>query len=72
MMPSMTTEHELLHRIDELEIHVAHLEKTQQELSDVMARQWDTVTSLTKTVNALRNMLDALEPSHESRKPPHY
>ncbi|NKD54350.1 MULTISPECIES: SlyX family protein [unclassified Haematospirillum] len=71
-MPSMTTEHELLHRIDELEIHVAHLEKTQQELSDVMTRQWDAVTHLAKTVNALRHALETLEPSHESRKPPHY
>lgn len=55
-----------------LEAHVAHLEHTQQELSDVLATQWDQIDRLTRTVELLHRKMQSLEPAHEVHRPPHY
>lgn len=66
---------EIIHlqeRINDLESHVAHLERAQQEMSDQMAAQWDQIDRLTRTMELLHRKMTSLEPAHEVTKPPHY
>ncbi|MFA7430352.1 MAG: SlyX family protein, partial [Rhodospirillaceae bacterium] len=58
-------------RLSALESHVAHLEAANQDLSDVIARQWEEIDKLTRTVHGLYNRMQAIEPPTEAYKPPH-
>lgn len=59
-------------RLTDLERHVAHLEATQQDLSDIIARQWDQIDRLTRAFHSMHERLQSVEPAPESRPPPHY
>ncbi|KJS40224.1 MAG: hypothetical protein VR70_06230 [Rhodospirillaceae bacterium BRH_c57] len=68
-MPALS---DLEARLSALESHVAHLEVANQDLSDVIARQWDEIDKLTRTVRGLHDRMQAVEPQVEAYKPPHY
>lgn len=59
-----------------LEIKVAHQEKTIEELSTVIADQWKEIDRLSKKLDALTSRFLTLEesaaPSIEVTKPPHW
>ncbi|WP_062110891.1 SlyX family protein [Aureimonas sp. AU40] len=63
-------------RITELEIQVAHQNRTIEELSAEMARQGGEIDRLRKTLKVLAERFLALEevatPRPEITKPPHY
>jgi len=61
-------------RIDELEIRVAHQEKTIAELNDVITAQWKKMDALERQLQRFGEELEALESSEApaSQKPPHY
>lgn len=71
-MPDISTDHDLNTRIEVMENHIAHLEYAQQELSDVLAQQWNTIDRLLRTVEHLHQTIQTMGPEYESRKPPHY
>lgn len=68
----MTDQKTLEHRIVDLERHVAHLEAANQDLSGIVARQWDEIDKLVRTIRALHERIQALEEAAEARRPPHY
>lgn len=68
-MPDTT---DLEQRVIALESHLAHLEAANAEMSDVIARQWDEIDKLTRTVKGLHDRLQDIEPPAEAHKPPHY
>lgn len=63
-------------RLVELEIQIAHQNRTIEELSGEMARQGAELDRLRKTMKALAERFLALEevatPRPEITKPPHY
>lgn len=59
-------------RVTALESHLAHLEAANQDLSDVIARQWEEIDKLVRTVRGLHDRMQAVEPQAEAYKPPHY
>ena len=64
------------HTVD-LEIRIAHQENLIQELSDVLARQWMAIDTLTRKVERLEDRLRRVEGGLEDLAPaepppPHY
>jgi SlyX protein len=63
-------------RVVELEIQIAHQNRTIEELSAEMARQGGEIDRLQKTLKALAERFLALEevatPRPEITRPPHY
>ncbi|WP_339332823.1 SlyX family protein [uncultured Maricaulis sp.] len=62
-------------RIEALEIHVAHQDKTVEDLNAVILDQRDALDRLTRRVNIMLTRLEELEaaaPAPEVKKPPHY
>ncbi len=64
-------------RIVELEIHVAQLESTTTELSDVINEQWKTIDKLTREMKNLKDFIkEAAGASNQAPgqepPPPHY
>ena len=61
-------------RIDELEMRMAHQDRTIGELNDVITAQWKRLELLERKLNRLGEDLEALEPAGvpPSEKPPHY
>ena len=63
-------------RIVELEITLAHHGKTIEEMSEVIAGQWNEIEKIRKKLDALTSRFLALEetaaPTIEATKPPHW
>jgi SlyX protein len=62
-------------RIDELEMRVAHQDKTIAELNDVITEQWKKMEALERQLRRFGEELDAIEQSEgpaANQKPPHY
>jgi SlyX protein len=63
-------------RIDTLEFKLAHLERAQQELSDVLVRQQRELDRLNARLERLQHLMEALQepaaPQDEFEVPPHY
>jgi len=56
----------------QLEAHVAHMEAAHQDMSDMLARQWDEIDRLTRTLKLLHDQMAEALPTPEAQKPPHY
>lgn len=64
-------------RVTGLEIHLTHLERTVQELNEVVFRQQQTIDRLEGELKGLREQITALAPSavgplEEEEPPPHW
>jgi uncharacterized coiled-coil protein SlyX len=63
-------------RLETLEFKVAHLERAQQELSDVLVRQQQDLRQLQDRLDRLHQLLETLqqpaEPQDPFEVPPHY
>lgn len=64
-------------RIDRLEEALAHHEVTVHDLSDEIAKQWQTIERLTRHVKELEEKLENLrtasgDPNSGDQPPPHY
>lgn len=63
-------------RLETLEFKVAHLERAQQELSDVLVRQQQELDALKDRLERLQQLLEAAqqpaEPPAGFEIPPHY
>ncbi len=62
-------------RIDELEMRVAHQDKTIGELNDVITAQWKKLETLERHLRRLGEELEAMDGSDgpaANQKPPHY
>lgn len=57
-------------RIVDLEVRCAFLERANQELSDIVARQQQQLDEATKRLEDLRRQVEALELAYESGRPP--
>ena len=67
-MAEMTT------RIDELEMRMAHQDRTIADLNDVITAQWKKIEALENQLRRMGEELQSLEPSDTAtnQKPPHY
>ena len=67
-MAEMTT------RIDELEMRMAHQDRTIADLNDVITAQWKKIEVLENQLRRMGEELQSLEPSDTAtnQKPPHY
>ena len=73
----MTTDDETRERIETLEGHIAHQDRTIQELSDVTLKQWQKIEELADRLERLDGQLRAVEdaidaPPGAEPPPPHY
>jgi SlyX protein len=71
----MTDYKELAARCVDLESHLAHHERMIQDLSDMVAGQWDTINSVVGNLERLEARLQASqdqEVAAEEPPPPHY
>jgi|TARA_B100000315_G_scaffold259330_1_gene314944 SlyX protein len=72
----MSNNLELVQRVSELEAHAAHQEGIIQDLSDGIAKQWESLDVLTRTVEMLKDQLLNLEDGVQAilpdKPPPHY
>jgi len=73
----MTDRERLTQQIDELEIRVAHQDRTLEELNEAFAAQWRTIDELMRKLSALESRLHSVEqsadaPSPAEPPPPHY
>jgi SlyX protein len=62
-------------RIDELEMRVAHQDKTIAELNDVITEQWKKMEAIERQLRRFGEELEALESNEgptANQKPPHY
>lgn len=60
-------------RIDDLEIRLAHQEKTIGELNDVITAQWKKIEQLERQLRRLDEEVQALDAGEVPvTKPPHY
>lgn len=61
-------------RIEELEIRIAHHEKTLGELNDVITEQWKLIESLKRHIQRVEEEVQALDSTSAPpiQKPPHY
>ncbi len=64
-------------RLSAVETHLAHMESTIGDLSDMVRRQWDALDRIEKTVKRLNEEIieieDALDgPTKGDAPPPHY
>jgi len=68
---------ELIKRITELETNDADRQHFIDQLSDMVAEQWQTIDALKREVNRLRKRIEGIEarndkPGGEDMPPPHY
>ena len=71
----MTQRKDLAARFADLESHLAHHQRMIQDLSDMVARQWDTIDGVTRKLDRLEAQLQATqdkEADDEEPPPPHY
>ncbi len=69
------TREEFDKRVQQLEAHVAHLERQADELNGVMIEQAKSLAKLQKTLGAVTAVIESTEQErlHQSKeKPPHY
>lgn len=69
------TDAELTTRIQQVEAHVAHLERQTDELNTVLLEQTKLLARLQKTITSVTSVIEAAEQErlHQAReKPPHY
>ncbi|MDD5285517.1 MAG: SlyX family protein [Desulfuromonadaceae bacterium] len=63
-------------RINELELHYMHQEKTIQELNEIVSRQELAIEFLKREINAMKEQSLRMAPSEardpDQEKPPHY
>ena len=65
-------------RLDAMEAELAHHDATIRDLSDVVAKQWETIDRLTQNVDSLTQALASLaeaggdDEAGEEPPPPHY
>jgi SlyX protein len=61
-------------RIDELEMRLAHQEKTIAELNDVITAQWKKMEALERQLRRFGEDLQAMDSvdAPANQKPPHY
>ena len=63
-------------RISELEARSAHQERTVQDLSDGISKQWEIIDNLTKLFNCFKEKIINLEELNQTnytdKPPPHY
>lgn len=63
-------------KLADLEIRFTEQEKTVQELSDIVSKQWDLIDRLTRRLENTHDRLSVLEedmPANSAvEKPPHY
>jgi len=63
-------------RIEDLEVMAAHQAREIQELSDELARAFETIKRMQRTIQTLAERIGAVEevalPKPEATKPPHY
>ncbi len=62
------------HRMDDLEVRVAHQEKTIAELNDVITAQWKKIEMLERQLRRFGEELQTLDSGDAptNQKPPHY
>lgn len=73
----MIEQERLKQRVDELEIRIAHQDRTVEELNEALAEQWRAVDELTRKLALLEHRLLSLEQSSNAAPsaeppPPHY
>ena len=62
-------------RIDELEMRVAHQDKTISDLNDVITAQWKQLEAMERQLRRFGEELEAMESMEgpaANQKPPHY
>ena len=61
-------------RIDELEIRIAHQDRTIADLSDMLTAQWKKIELLERQLRRLGEELESMESGDApaNQKPPHY
>jgi SlyX protein len=62
-------------RIDELEMRMAHQDRTIADLNDVITEQWKKLEMMERQLHRLGEELEAMEQSDApaaNQKPPHY
>ena len=62
-------------KVIELEIKISDIEKTLDELSDIVAQQWLIIDGQKQMISSLENQLEGKqdrEDSHSDPPPPHY
>lgn len=64
----------IVQRMNELEMRVAHQEKTIAELNDVITAQWKKMETLERKLQRFGEELEALDSAEApaNQKPPHY
>jgi SlyX protein len=61
-------------RLDDLEMRLAHQDKTIAELNDVITSQWKAIDTLERKLRRLNEELEAVQATEAPpiQKPPHY
>ncbi len=62
-------------RLETLEAHVAHQDRTIEELNETVTVQWKDIDALKRQLNRLDDQLREVEaglPAPPNQKPPHY
>ncbi len=61
-------------RIDELEMRIAHQEKSIADLNDVITSQWKKIEALERQLRRLDEEMQSLDSGEApaNQKPPHY
>jgi SlyX protein len=61
-------------RLDDLEMRLAHQDKTIAELNDVITSQWKAIDTLERKLRRLNEELEAVQGTESPpiQKPPHY
>lgn len=73
----MTASPDLLARLDELEMRIAHQDSAIEELSELSIRQWKEIEALNEKLGYLKGKLQAVEDGMDGTPggeppPPHY
>jgi SlyX protein len=61
-------------RLDDLEMRLAHQDKTITELNDVITAQWKAIDTLERKLRRMNEELEAVQATEAPpvQKPPHY